>query len=47
MFYRKTSTNYKKWDQFESSEDSQEESEPILPKNDPNFMAMEADFKDR
>ena len=46
MFYRKTSTNYKKWEHFESSEDS-EESEPILPKNDPNFMAMEADMRDR
>ena len=47
MFYRKTSTNYKKWEHFESSEDSQDEAEPILPKNDPNFMAMEADMKDR
>jgi tetratricopeptide (TPR) repeat protein len=47
LFYRKTSTNYKKWDYFESDEDSQEETEPILPRDDPNFKAMEADMLDR
>lgn len=34
MFYKKTSTNYHKWDCFESSEE-EEESEPIVPKDDP------------
>ena len=37
MFYCKTSTNYNKWDMFESDEDPDEEDdkEPILPKDDP------------
>lgn len=49
MFYCKTSTNYNKWDMFESESDpdEKEEQEPIVPKNDPQFMAMEQDFKDR
>ena len=47
MFYRKTSTNYKKWETFESSEESNGDEEPILPKDDPTFKAMEADMKDR
>ena len=50
MFYRKCSTNYAKWDVFESdSEDEipEEEKEPIVPENDPAFKAMEADFNDR
>jgi len=47
MFYCKTSTNYNKWDMFESDESSEAESDPILPKNDPQFQAMEQDFKDR
>ena len=38
LFYRKTSTNYSKWDMFESSEEEEDpNAEPILPKNDPNF----------
>lgn len=42
LFYRKMSTNYKKWDFFESEEeDSNDESEPIVPKDDPTFKAME------
>ena len=48
MFYCKTSTNYNKWDMFESDETtSDEDKEPIVPKNDPQFIAMEQDFKDR
>ena len=47
MFYSKTSTNYKKWDMFESESDPDEEADPILPKNDPQFKAMEQDFNDR
>ena len=46
MFYRKTSTNYNKWDMFESSEE-EEETDPIVPKDDPQFKAMEADFTQR
>ena len=37
MFYKKTSTNYNKWDMFESSEEDSDEKEPIVPKDDPNF----------
>ena len=39
MFYKKTSTNYRKWDVFESSEDevNEDEQEPIVPENDPAF----------
>lgn len=47
LIYRKTSTNYKKWEAFESEEDSQDETEPILPKDDPNFRAMELDMLER
>jgi tetratricopeptide (TPR) repeat protein len=48
LFYRKTSTNYKKWEFFESEEEEEEDnSEPILPRDDPNFRAMEADVLDR
>ena len=37
MFYCKTSTNYNKWDMFESESDpdDKEEQEPIVPKDDP------------
>lgn len=46
MFYKKTSTNYHKWDCYESSEE-EEETDPIVPKDDPQFKAMEADFNER
>lgn len=35
MFYKKTSTNYHKWDCYESSEEEEEEADPIVPKDDP------------
>lgn len=47
MFYKKTSTNYHKWDCFESSEEEDPEADPIVPKDDPQFKAMEADFQER
>ena len=49
MFYCKTSTNYNKWDMFESESDpdEKEEDEPIVNENDPAIKAMEQDFKDR
>ena len=39
MFYKKTSTNYQKWDMFESEseEENEEDTEPIVPENDPAF----------
>lgn len=43
MFYKKTSTNYAKWDMFESDTESDhsEDRDPIVPENDPQFKAME------
>ena len=35
MFYCKTSTNYHKWDMFESETDSEKEEEPIVNEEDP------------
>lgn len=34
--------NYKKWDMYD--EESDEEKEPILPRHDPNFIALEKDM---
>lgn len=46
MLWKKTSNNYSKWDYFTDSEEEEEKnSEPILPKNDPNFQAMEKDLE--
>jgi hypothetical protein len=36
LFYKKTSTNYHKWDMFESSEE-EIDTDPIVPKDDPQF----------
>lgn len=47
MFYCKTSTNYNKWDMFESETDSEKEEEPIVNEEDPQIKAMAQDFKDR
>ncbi|CAG9322920.1 unnamed protein product [Blepharisma stoltei] len=46
MLYKRTATNYKKWDYFD---DYEEEAEPefIPPDNDPNFKALELDMKER
>jgi hypothetical protein len=51
MFWKKTSTNYDKWDNFTDSEDEfaaiEKNAEPIVPKNDPNFRALEKDIDER
>jgi len=50
MKARQGPTNYNKWAYFEPSSDSEEEAgddEPIVPKDDPNFKAMEADIEQR
>ncbi len=48
IYWKKTSTNYSKWDYFTSSdEDEDPNDKPILPKNDPNFLAMEKDLDER
>lgn len=48
MVWKKTSTNYSKWDFFTSSSESEEEKgDPVVPKDDPNFKALEADMDQR
>ena len=48
MLWKKTSINYSKWHNYTSSSDEEKiEPDPIVPKNDPNFQAMEKDMKDR
>lgn len=45
MLWKKTSTNYSKWDFFTSSSEEEEvKTDPIVPKNDPNFQALEMDM---
>jgi len=40
----KTFRNYEKWQIYESSSDEDEKAEPILPKHDPAFQALEKDM---
>ncbi|KRW98118.1 Armadillo-type fold [Pseudocohnilembus persalinus] len=48
MVWKKTATNYSKWDYFTSSEEEgEEDEEPIVPKDDPQFQAMEMDLQKR
>ena len=48
MLWKKSSTNYSKWDNYTSESDSEpEDTEPIVPKNDPNFQALEMDLQQR
>ncbi len=51
MLWKKTSTNYSKWDYYTSSSDDSEDLEskadPVLPKNDPQFQALEKDIEER
>jgi hypothetical protein len=46
MLWKKNSTNYNKWEYFTSSEEELP-SEPIVPKDDPNFKALEMDMEQR
>lgn len=39
----RTFRNYEKWQMYESSSE-EENTEPILPKHDPNFQALEKDM---
>eukprot|EP00441_Pelagodinium_beii_P047349 CAMPEP_0197621836 /NCGR_PEP_ID=MMETSP1338-20131121/2275_1 /TAXON_ID=43686 ORGANISM="Pelagodinium beii, Strain RCC1491" /NCGR_SAMPLE_ID=MMETSP1338 /ASSEMBLY_ACC=CAM_ASM_000754 /LENGTH=1093 /DNA_ID=CAMNT_0043191385 /DNA_START=80 /DNA_END=3361 /DNA_ORIENTATION=- len=39
--------NYKAWEYWEPDTDTEDEGEPIVPRDNPEFMAMEADMKDR
>lgn len=44
---RSRNINYKAWEFWEPDTDSEEEGDPIVPKDNPEFRAMEADLKDR
>jgi tetratricopeptide (TPR) repeat protein len=51
IFWKKTATDYEKWDYFTDSEDEfeklEQEAKPVLPENDPNFRALKADLDQR
>jgi tetratricopeptide (TPR) repeat protein len=47
MLYRKTATNYKKWDYFVDDDSEEEKLDFVPPADDPNFQALEQDFKNR
>ena len=46
MLWKKNTTNYNKWE-FLTSSSEEEDLEPIVPKNDPAFKALEKDMEDR
>lgn len=39
--------NYKAWEYWEPDTDTEDEGDPIVPRDNPEFMAMEADIKER
>ena len=43
----RTFRNYQKWDLYESDTDEDEKGEPILPRDDPKFQALEMDLKNQ
>jgi len=51
MLWKKTATDYSKWEYFTDSENELEEIEkklpPITPKDDPGFRALEKDMEER
>lgn len=47
MLWKKSSNNYSKWDVFTDSSEEEIEQEPVLPKDDPNFRALEMDMEKR
>lgn len=48
MYWKKTSTDYSKWEYFTDSSDSEvEETDPVTPDDDPKFRALKKDMEDR
>lgn len=49
MLWKKTATNYSKWDYYTSSSEEEDLTgqEPIVPSDDPQFKALEKDINDR
>eukprot|EP00425_Heterocapsa_triquetra_P045235 CAMPEP_0195086172 /NCGR_PEP_ID=MMETSP0448-20130528/26371_1 /TAXON_ID=66468 /ORGANISM="Heterocapsa triquestra, Strain CCMP 448" /LENGTH=1109 /DNA_ID=CAMNT_0040119613 /DNA_START=1 /DNA_END=3330 /DNA_ORIENTATION=+ len=44
---RSRNINYKAWEYWEPDTDTEDEGDPIVPKDSPEFQAMEADIKQR
>jgi tetratricopeptide (TPR) repeat protein len=44
---RSRNINYKAWEYWEPDTDTEDEGDPILPRHNPEFLAMEADMKQR
>jgi tetratricopeptide (TPR) repeat protein len=47
MLKRSRNINYKAWEYWEPDTDSDEEGDPIVPRDNPEFLAMEADIKQK
>jgi hypothetical protein len=47
ILWKKSSNNYSKWDYYTDSSDEEKDEEPIVPKDDPNFRALEQDLQER
>lgn len=47
MLWKKSSNVYDKWEYYVSDSEEEVEQEPIVPKNDPNFQALEMDMQNR
>lgn len=43
IMWKKNTTNYSKWEDYTSSEE-EIEGDPVVPKDDPNFRALEMDM---
>mmetsp|Transcript_13849 Transcript_13849/g.30537 ORF Transcript_13849/g.30537 Transcript_13849/m.30537 type:complete len:1088 (-) Transcript_13849:137-3400(-) len=44
---RSRNINYKAWEYWEPDTETEDEGDPIVPKDNPEFLAMEADIKER
>ena len=44
MLWKKTNNNYSKWDVYTDSSEEEKETEPVVPKDYPNFKALEMDL---
>jgi len=47
MLKRSKNVNYKAWEYWEPDTESEEEGDPIVPRDNPEFLAMEADIKSK
>lgn len=47
LLRRSRNINYKAWEYWEPDTDTEDEGDPIVPRDNPEFLAMEADLKQR